>query len=113
MLSQYQPAAAQPARQVNPAMFSLEESDSYYLVAVDIPSIPAQGSEIFLSQGQLTVESRSEDSQERQTIFRMMPQGKGIKTVYMNGILYLLLPKTKKEMPLGPTAVVTASSKIS
>ena len=108
MLSQYQPAAAQPVQQINPAMFSLAESDSHYLVAVDIPTIPAQGTEILTSKGQLTVEGQSENSHERQTIFRMMPQGKGIKTVYVNGILYLLLPKTKIEMPSRPREVAIA-----
>ncbi len=89
-------------------MFSLAESDSHYLVAVDIPTIPALETEILASNGQLTVEGQSENSLERQTIFRMMPQGKGIKTVYMNGILYLLLPKTKIEMPSRPRQVAIA-----
>ena len=96
----------QPTRQTDPAMFSLAESDSHYLVAVDIPTIPMHGTEILTSKGQLTVEGQSENSHERQTILRMFPQGKGIKTVYMNGILYLLLPKIK--MPLRAKEVVTA-----
>jgi HSP20 family molecular chaperone IbpA len=91
--------AMQPTRQADAAMFSLAESDSHYLVAVDIPTIPTTGAEILTSRGQLTVEGQSEDSHERQTIFRMFPQGKGIKTVYLSGVLYLLLPKIKMEIP--------------
>jgi len=74
-------------------MFSLAESETYYLVAVDIPTIPTLHTEISTTQGELTVEGQSETSNERQTIFRMFPQGKSIKTAYMDGILYLLLPK--------------------
>lgn len=108
MLSQYQPIADQLIRQIDPAMFSLAESESHYLVVVDIPTIPAQATKILTSKGQLTVEGQSENSNERQTIFRMFPQGKGIKTVYLNGILYLLLPKIKIEMPLKAREVAIA-----
>ena len=92
----------------NPAMFSLAESDSHYLVAVDLPTIPTLGTEILSSKGEITVEGKSENSQEKQTIFKMFPQGKGIKTVYMNGVLYLLLPKIKIELASAVREVATA-----
>ncbi len=83
----------------DPAMFSLAESELDYVVAVDIPTIPAWATEISSCNGELTVEGESQDSHERQTIFRMFSQGKGIKAAYMKGVLYLVLPKTQVSLP--------------
>jgi hypothetical protein len=78
-------------------MFSLEESDSYYLVAVDIPNIPSLSTEILTSKGELTIEGQSTESNEPQTVLRLLPKGKNIKTIYKDGVLWLLLPKFKVE----------------
>jgi hypothetical protein len=77
----------------SPAMFSLAELDSHYVVAVDIPTIPLLSPEILTSKGELTLEGESTESHEPQTVLRLLPKGKNIKTVYKNGVLWLLLPK--------------------
>tara|TARA_B110001454_G_C12723220_1_gene435919 strand:+ start:4844 stop:5257 length:414 start_codon:yes stop_codon:yes gene_type:complete len=77
----------------NPALFSLAEIDTHYLVAVDIPSIPAIATQIVTTKKQLLIESQKDNSGTKEVIFRAVPRGKGIKTIYLNGVLYLLLPK--------------------
>jgi hypothetical protein len=88
-----------PKEIIDSAMFSLCESESHYLVALDIPTIPSVHTEIAVCKGQLRVESQSEKTHEKQTIFKMRPNGSGIETVYMDGILYLLLPKLAVNFP--------------
>ncbi len=75
------------------AMFSLDESTSHYLVAVDIPTIPAAATQILSTKEGLVIESLANDQHTKQTIFRWQPKGKGIKATYENGVLWLLLPK--------------------
>ena len=82
---------------LNPAMFSLVELDSYYMLAIDLPTIPTLATEIITTKNQMTVEGKSENSEENQTIFRFLPKGKDIKTIYKDGVLWLLLPKFKLE----------------
>ena len=79
-----------------PALFSLEESESHYLVALDIPTIPAEETEILSRKNELVVEGISARDQLRakQIFFRCRPKGKGIKASYKDGILWLLLPKS-------------------
>jgi HSP20 family molecular chaperone IbpA len=81
--------------QNDPALFSLAEVNSHYIVAVDLPTIPSPATRILSTKNQLTVESRSNDSDQVQTIFRLLPKGKGIKTIYKDGVLWLFLPKSK------------------
>lgn len=78
---------------VNPPMFFVKELDLHYVVALDIPTIPSLSPEIFTSKGELTVESQSREYHEPQTILRLLPRGKSIKTIYEGGVLWLLLPK--------------------
>lgn len=82
---------------VSPAIFSLAELDSHYVVAVDLPTIQALSPEIFTSKSELTIEGQSIESHEPQTLLRLIPRGKNIKTIYKDGVLWLLLPKFKVE----------------
>ena len=75
------------------ATFSLTESDSYYIMAVDIPSIQSQGTEIITRKNQLCLETKTGPSSAKQTLFKLNSNGRGIKSVYKNGIMWLLLPK--------------------
>lgn len=68
-------------------LFSLEESDSYYMVALDLPSLPSEA-EIFTDKRELVVEGK-----ENQLFFRCRPQGQAIRASYQDGRLWLLLPK--------------------
>lgn len=75
-------------------LFSIEEVDSHYLLAVDVPSIPAADTEIYSKRNVLIVEGESlEDQSMKQIFFQCRAQGKGIKAQYQNGVLWLLLPK--------------------
>lgn len=81
--------------QLHPAMFSLVELDSHYIVAIDLPTIPSLSPEVFTSKGELTIEGQSIETHESQTVLRLLPKGKNIKTIYKDGIIWLLLPKFK------------------
>ena len=80
--------------QIGRAMFSLTETETQYLVAVDIPSIPSLDTEIVATRSQLSIEGYAENSDHKQTVFKLLPKGKLIKSVYQNGVLWLILPKT-------------------
>ncbi|MGE0633896.1 MAG: hypothetical protein AB7O96_15885 [Pseudobdellovibrionaceae bacterium] len=85
---------------INPAMFSLVEFDSHYMVAVDLPTIPMSQPEILKTKNQLTVESHSDNPEKDQTILRLLQKGSGIKSIYKDGVLWLVLPKVTIEQPL-------------
>ncbi len=86
--------------QFDPAMFSLEETESYYILALDIPTIPAVDTQVFTSKFKINVDCRSENPQGRQTLFRMFSRNEEIRSLYINGVLYLFLPKNKKSQPI-------------
>lgn len=71
------------------ALFSLEESKSFYWIAVDLPAL-SQKTEIIAQKNELVVKGE-------QTFFRCRAQDKKIKTSYQNGVLWLMLPKTEIE----------------
>ncbi|MDZ4662748.1 MAG: Hsp20/alpha crystallin family protein [Pseudomonadota bacterium] len=85
------------SKQNNSAMFSLNESASHYLVAVDIPTIPTKSTQILTTKEGLVIEGFREGSESKQTVFRWQPQGKGVKATNENGVLWLLLPKLISE----------------
>lgn len=79
------------------AMFSVLESDFHYWIAVDLPTLPSTATEIVRSKEGLTVEGRMGDIGQKQAVFRCLPKGRGIKATYIDGVLWLLLPKSLAE----------------
>ncbi len=71
------------------ALFSLDESKSFYWIAVDLPAF-SDKTEIVAQRNELVVKGE-------QTFFRCRTQNKKIKASYQNGVLWLLLPKTEME----------------
>jgi hypothetical protein len=76
-------------------MFSLNEQDSYYVVSIDLPTLPSNHTQIRATSELLAIEAPPQDSLDTKTYFRMLKKGEGIKTVYQDGVLWLLLPKYK------------------
>lgn len=72
------------------ALFSLEESKSFYRIAVDMPGL-SDKTEIVTQNNELLV------SGGEQTFFRCRTKDKKIKASYQNGVLWLLLPKLQME----------------
>lgn len=75
------------------AMFSLSESEHHYWIAVDIPTLPTCETEILRTRDELIVEGLMRGSEEKQTVFRCLPNGRGLKAAYKEGVLWILLPK--------------------
>lgn len=87
-------------------VFSLTESDAYYLAVVDIPKIPTSNAETLTVKNQLILEISSGTLRNKKTIFKLLPLSQEIKTTYKDGMLWLLLPKTKLEPTTKPIQVV-------
>ncbi len=81
------------------AMLSVADSKYLYILALDLPTIPLRQMQIEKLRGQLKVEGELENSLKRRTLLKISDKANGIKTVYKNGVLYLLLPKIVMEMP--------------
>lgn len=76
------------------AVFSLEESESYYLVSIDIPIISATGTKILTKKNEILIEGNENNiAKEKKTFFRCHSQSGGMKAAYQDGMLWLLLPK--------------------
>jgi hypothetical protein len=81
----------------NLPLFDIQESDSHYLLAVDLPSLPPLGTSNEASSKELKVTTGHwfADSQSPgHTLLRCLTDRKsGIQAKYQNGILWLMLPK--------------------
>lgn len=86
--------------------FLLEETPDFYLVAIDIPSLPAQHPKVLTKEGTLSVEGESiRVADGRQIYFQFHSTTKASQTVYKDGVLWLVLPKNiRSEKILGETA---------
>jgi hypothetical protein len=93
--TQSTPPAALPEIPV----FELVETDSHYLLTLDLPSAPVQGAEIELQGNELRVLMNSgpaadvEGGGDPGVLFRCKTLGKRVKAVYYRGALWLSLPK--------------------
>lgn len=74
------------------ALFSLEESKSFYWIAVDMPGL-SDKTEIVAQNNELLVRGE-------QTFFRCRTKDKKIKASYQNGVLWLLLPKLQPKLQM-------------
>lgn len=88
-----------PLSKPNPPLFSLIESDSHYMVAVDLPSLPSHDNEVYVTKDELFVAGTVDGQIDQQKIFSCIPHGKGISATYKDGILWLSLPKAPKTKP--------------
>lgn len=71
------------------------ESDSHYLLAVDVPTLPLLQTEILRTENELVIEGSLLGSVNKQTFLHMYAANNGINTIYKDGILWLLLPKNQ------------------
>ena len=78
----------------NPALFTLVETDTNYLVAIDIPNLPTEHSAIIQDRNQLTVESACANSIQNQIAFRWISHNHNVEIACKDGLLWLVLPKT-------------------
>ena len=78
-----------------PPLFALTESKTNFVVAIDLPSMKMEKAEITSSPDELTISARWPNEKDRTAVFKMCTDNHNIRRVYLNGVLWLLLPKNQ------------------
>lgn len=75
-------------------LFSVRETPSHYLVAVDLPNLSTDEMYIREKNKNIYVEGINKNEPTRkQTYFYFHPESKNCQTIYQDGILWLAMPK--------------------
>jgi hypothetical protein len=78
----------------NEPLFLVEETPTHYLVAIDIPSLPAEEVRIRGKNKDLFVEGRPiSEFLQNKTYMQFHAMTKACRTIYQEGILWLVMPK--------------------
>jgi HSP20 family molecular chaperone IbpA len=72
---------------------NIQETATEYLIAIDLPSFPAEDLEILKTQNGICIEGRFPKTQKRQKILQCQTRGPGIKAIYLDGQIWLKFPK--------------------
>lgn len=89
---------------VKPPVFDLVETDSHYLLSIDLPSGAVRAPEIEVRGPELRVTSEPAPGEEPITYFHCLTQGRKLRAVYYQGALWLSLPKQRAHAP-SPLAI--------
>jgi len=81
------------SHQYRTALFSIIEHQGYYLLAVDLPSLHVSHPRIFRFRNSLRVEQDVANPEVHESIFRMLLKDAKFRSIYKNGVLWVLLPK--------------------
>lgn len=77
-----------------PPLFLIEETPTHYLVAIDIPSLPAEEVRIREQKKELFVEGIPYSSfLQKKTYFQFHSKSRSCRTLYKDGVLWLIMPK--------------------
>lgn len=82
---------------INLVLLSLSKLDLQYLVVGDLRAIPSLSTKVVTSKRELTIEGKSTESHDPQSVPRLLSKGKNIKTIFEPGVLWLLQPKFQTE----------------
>jgi HSP20 family molecular chaperone IbpA len=85
-------------------LFDIQESDSHYLLAVDLPSLPPLGTSVEVKGDELKVltgqKSAMNDMIENTILRCRSGHHSGIRAQYRDGVLWIMLPKNPKNRAL-------------
>lgn len=79
----------------HPPLFALTESKTHFVIAIDLPSMKIEKTEITSAPDELTISARWPNEGDRTEVFKMCTDNHNIRPVYLNGVLWLLLPKNQ------------------
>ena len=75
-------------------LFLVEETSNHYLIAIDIPSLPTREVRIREKKNEIFVEGIPLPSfLKKKTYFQFKSEARTCRTIYKDGVLWLVMPK--------------------
>lgn len=83
-------------------VFSIKETETHYLIAMDIPGLPVNEARIREENKSVYVECMPDKrSSQKKTYLESHFKNKACQTIYQEGILWLAMPKYVNEYRIG------------
>jgi len=75
-------------------LFSVVESETHYIVALDLPALPSTENEITANPEEIQVRGKFDGQTQKQAMLSCILSGRGAHAFYKDGMICLSLPKT-------------------